>query len=344
MLKLICNIEIKGKDTTISFDCVNSIEVNTSLQDLVDTAKVKIPLKMHRGGKPLSEYIATGDAITIQTGYREYGLETIFKGYITGMEKSELLTIDCSNEMWKLRDVIFKPQKIEQFDIEQFMRENVKNIKMAVSDSIAFYGMDFNSSMSLTKVLEAIMQAYPYARCCFMDDVLHVMEKTKPYETARTAVFSPKNNMVYWKNDDSTGKNLRYIPAEDGEAAVKTTAILYDNRKVEGYAPKEAFTADSKGRTVVKAGYQLKTQDCPHCHDQASVQAFADQAMAVWATGMMDGAFKAFGIPFVRKGDKVELRDIEQLDGQTKQFLVKAVEYSFGQSGYRQTISPGYEI
>ena len=49
-------------------------------------------------------------------------------------------------------------------------------------------------------------------------------------------------------------------------------------------------------------------------------------------------------MPFVRKGDVVRLRDSERPERDGKQFQVKAVDYKFNTSGYRQTITLGAEL
>jgi hypothetical protein len=56
MLKLICNIEIQGKDNQkIRFDYVHQIEVKTSRKNLTDTAVIKVPRKIRRDDSPMGE-------------------------------------------------------------------------------------------------------------------------------------------------------------------------------------------------------------------------------------------------------------------------------------------------
>ncbi|MDD4848939.1 MAG: hypothetical protein PHR53_09305 [Bacteroidales bacterium] len=88
MLILQCDIKIKGKNTnkTVSFNYVNSIEVKTSCKNLTDTAVVKIPRKMSWQGKSILDYIRRDDEITIKAGYQNWGIETVFKGYVNSVE------------------------------------------------------------------------------------------------------------------------------------------------------------------------------------------------------------------------------------------------------------------
>jgi hypothetical protein len=58
----------------------------------------------------------------------------------------------------------------------------------------------------------------------------------------------------------------------------------------------------------------------------------------------MEGSITAFGIPLVRKGDMVQLRDSDRKERDGKKFVVDGVDYQFGTSGYRQVINLGYEI
>jgi hypothetical protein len=127
MLKLICYIEITGKDNKkISFDYVNGIEVKTSCKNLTDTAVVKVSRKMRWRGKPLTDFIGAGNKITIQTGYEEYGLETIFKGYIKSVENNIPLTISCENKMYDFKKITVPAEKIKKFNLKNYIQKYAK--------------------------------------------------------------------------------------------------------------------------------------------------------------------------------------------------------------------------
>lgn len=100
MLNLKCKIKVVGKDNkNIEFDYVNSMEIKTSRSNLTDTATIKLPKKMRHKGKALTEYVKKEDSITIQMGYEEHGIETVFTGYITGIKTESTATTSLLNDL-----------------------------------------------------------------------------------------------------------------------------------------------------------------------------------------------------------------------------------------------------
>ena len=333
MLNLKCKIEITSKDTkTVSFDYVNSIEVKTSTKNLTDTAIVKVPRKMRWNGKPLTDFIKRDDRITIQIGYEEQGLQTVFTGYLTGVKNSAPLVLTCENEMYPLKKGEIVPA--ENFDIKEFFQKYVPGVKCEIVGNMSVGSVNFENRMTVVEALDKIMQVYPYIRCYFQDDVFYAVANSMPH-TDKKVVFDPTRNMI---TDE-----LKYTHKDDVKICVKAVSILDNNKKLEAYAPTEAMEVKA-GKNEVKSGYVLQHFSCPHCKTEKELQDFADNTAKELVANKMSGNFKAFGIPFVRKGDIVELRDEEKPERHKKQFVAEAVDYSFGTGGYRQTITLGNQV
>jgi hypothetical protein len=331
MLKLNCNIKISGKDNKdISFDYVNQIEVKTSCKNLTDTATVKVPKKMQWKEKPLTDFIERGNEISIHAGYDD-DVKMLFKGYLTSIENNYPMTLKCENEMWLFKKITVPAEKIEKFDFKTYI-EKYGKVKVNVAENLSFGSMDIKEEMSLSQALDLIMQTYPYVLGYFQDGEFWAILNTDQWNKAsKPTVFSPSRNII--------SDNLKYTRADDVKIGIKAVSILQNNSRLEAYSPSQAF-ANKK----IKDGWEQRQFFCPECKTQTELQSYADKMAAEFVTDSMSGSFTAFGTPFVRKGEAVELRDADRKERDGKRFIIDAVDYSFGAGGFRQIITLGQSI
>ncbi|MDR1544846.1 MAG: hypothetical protein LBS50_10685 [Prevotellaceae bacterium] len=336
MLKLICKIEIIGKETqkVVTFEYVNSIEVKTSIKNLTDTATVKVPRKISWKGKPITDFISVGDKITISAGYEEFGIQTLFKGYLKSIKNVFPIILECENEMYNLKRITVKPENIAKFDLKKFVEKYVNGVKMNVPENLTFGSLNIQTEMTMAQALDAIIQKYPYLKgCYFKDGEFYAVFRTVPSAGKKPIVFSPEKNMI--------SDNLTYTLEEDIKIGVKAVAILSDNSKLEAYAPAVAFTTNSKGKKNIKKGYGQRQFFAPQCKTQKELEYFAKKTDEEWITDKMSGTFTAFGVPHVEKGDIVELRDSLRPERNKKHFVAEGITYNFGTNGFRQVITLG---
>lgn len=342
MLNLICKIEIICKDTQkILFDYCNQIEIKTSCKNLTDTAVVKVPRKMSWKGKPLTDFISRGDKISIAIGYEEYGIVTLFKGYIKSIENNLPLEINCENEMYNFKQLNVPAEKIKKFDLKKYIQQYGDGIPVDIAEDLSFGSMNITEEMSLSEALDRIMQTYTYVRGYFQDGIFKAILSTKRWsDSKKPIVFDPTRNMI--------SDSLKYTVADDLKIGVKAVSIQRDNKQLEAFAPSKAFTVttNKKGKKTykIRSGWSQRQEFCPQCTTQKEVQDYADKRAAEYITDKMEGSITTFGVPLVRKGDMVQLKDTERKERDGKKFVADGVDYSFGTSGYRQKITLGYEI
>jgi hypothetical protein len=282
-------------------------------------------------GKALTDFIERGNEISIQAGYENYGVETLFKGYLTDIENSYPLVLKCENEMWKFKKITVPAEKIEKFDLKAYI-EKYGKVKANIAKNLSFGSMDIKEEMSLSQALDNIMQAYPYTLGYFQDETFCAILNTERWEAgSKPIVFDPTRNMV--------SDSLKYVVADDVKIGIKATSILRDNSRLEAYSPSKAFDGKS-----IKSGWEQRHFFTPGCKTQSELQAYADKMSAEFVTDSMSGTFTAFGVPFVRKGAMVELRDADRRERNRKRFVVDAVDYAFGRNGYRQTVTLGASL
>lgn len=325
MLNLLCKVEIRSKSTNkiVTFDYANSIEVKTSCENLTDTATVKVPRKMQWQGKSLLEYVRRNDEITIHAGYKEYGMETLFHGYVNTVENGTPIVITCENEMRLFKTTEVKAEVISNFNIKTFMKRYVPNVKVECPDTIYFGDVTVEAN-TLSGFLDKLGKQFDWFYGFFQDGIFYVLINKKKTNNYRTITFDPTRNQI--------SDSLKYTLAEDVKYAVKATHINADNTKIEVTVPED-------------------TEDCnvqhfffPECTTEKALKEAAENKLKELKCDHMDGTIEAFGVPFVRKGDVVRLKDAERPERDGKRFQVTAVDYKFSTSGYRQTITLGPEL
>ena len=391
MLALKCKIIIDHKDKksgetkqTISFDYVSSVVVKTSCKSLGDKADIVIPRKMKekkpltkffsRKGEEIGDCIERGDEVTIQLGYEEYELRTVFKGYVIHIEQGQQLTIKCEDKTFLLKKEVARDEKgnlieYNPFVFKNFIQDNIGAIEVTDKSDQAFGNMDIKGHWRIDQALESVMKEYPYIRVFFLNDELYITKSTGP-ASDRVIKFSPERNIV-------EDKNLNYVDMRDLKMIVTATVIAHKNhvdlveekKKNNDNAGESNEPPKPLTHKKISEDFPQETYDKKENYEQrtfyfsdsitadnkkkmseeevkARLRAYAEDRYREFCTNRISGSFKAFGEPFVQKGDCVKLTGYDDLRPEVndKVFIVDAVEYTFNGEGYRQNITLGYQI
>lgn len=322
MLVLQCVIEIENKDNQkIKITGVNEIEVLSSVRSLTDTAKITLPKKVKFEGTAIDELIKRGDKITIYTGYEDFELQKIFFGYVKSVSSATQVVVGCENEMWLLKQIKVTPKTYKKFDLKQFLTEY--NVDCNILEKIEFGEVIIKEETTVTKVLDYLTSKYPFKIYYNNDGVLSAMLSNI---NAKSAVI------ILDRDVNVVSDQLAYTSAQDVNIIVKAKAILSDNKQLEAQAPKDG--KDGEVRTFYAPQYKTKEE----------LQQFADDKLKEFKIDKMTGTVMLFGVPHVKKGDVVKLRYVDDVIKDNKKFIVDSVKYNFGQNGYRQELTLGYEI
>jgi len=318
MLVLDCNIEISGKDKR-KFIQVNSCIVKTSIRNLTDTATVILPRKVK--GKKLNDYIKRGDKISITVGYLDIDSQNIFNGYITSVSSETPIKIEAENEMWQLKQIKVTPKRYDKFKLKDFLSEYAPDVELVMPEDIEFGEVIIQEETTVAKVLDYLKQNYPFN--AFFDE-------KKMVAVMLTSQLKNTKEIKFKKGFNIISDTLKYTLKDDVSIQIVAKSILPDNKKLE------SKKGDTNG--------EVRTFYAPQHKTQADLDNYAQTMLDTYKADKMDGSFTAFGIPFVKKGDKVLLYDDENTERDNKKFIADAVEYNFGVSGYRQTVTLGDQI
>ena len=325
MLKLISKITI---NEDIVFDFVNEVETESSWENLTDTAKITIPRTLNYEGKPIAigedALFKRGMPVIIQLGYDET-LKTVFTGYISRVNLSVPMTIECEDQMYLLKknnllnksyssvslSTLLKyiiPSTVD-YDLDGFEYENLGKVRISNNATTAM-------------VLEMLRKNYNIYSF-FRYNILYVGLAVHT-SLQKTKTFGFEQNII----DD---KNLEWKDALDSPIKVKGTFIKRDNTKIEYTYP----SIDTEGQqiTFTMPGESQSDLEAKVIRKYNSEQ----------YTGYR-GSFTTFGEPFTNHGDLVEFTGNQLPERNEGKYLVKSVKRTFGQGGYRQIIEPNIKI
>lgn len=345
MFKAQCEISItntKGKQITFSF--CNSIEIDSSYEDLTDTCKIVIPRKLTFDGLYLfsgdNPIYKRGDRITVKMGYYP-NLETVFTGYISKVGSNVPTVLECEDEMFKLKQYtvnypsqvalitksakgkLLKHPKVVPFSVklDELMDFCLTehDIKYEVIDNIdlgSFRAVNATPAQILDK-LKSEYGLFSY----FINDKLHVgfandASITKEAEFKMEEVII-NSDTLEWQNAD--------------EIRIKCVAISMnpDNTKTE------VEFGDPDGNQITIHKYNM---------DEKSLKFAAQQWIDENKYTGFKGEVETFGEPILNHGDRCKLTSIK-LPERDGTYLIKKVKRVFSvDKGNHQFFTLGIKV
>lgn len=325
MLRLSCKITVTpdtGKK--IIFDFVNEIETNEGYENLTDTCKIIVPRNVSMEGKPLAigneALFKRGMAIKVECGY-DGKLKTIFTGFISHVNLSIPVTLECEDRMWLLKKNALAAKSYSTVSLKTLLAYIMPSNVSYTTDGFSFENLGkvrINKGATTAMVLDMLrknFQIYSF----FRNDKLYVglafhesLQKTK--------TFGFESNVI----DD---KGLEWIDNDEVKIKVVGTSIQSDNTK-RTYTYPVAYLNDP---SIPATKYT-----CPNL-GQADLEANVKRLYDSFQYDGYKGTFVTFGEPFVNHGDKIGFTGEKLPERNEGLYLVRSVKRNFGQSGYRQT-------
>lgn len=324
MLHLICKIEIFGTKK-FTFDYVNDITIDASITNITNTCKITVPRRMTFKGVNLRDYIKREDRIKVQIGYAEYGLNTLFEGYITKVSSKTPVVIECENEAFQFKKIHVKDLYFDNFNLQSFVKEYCMFIKDFSIDDVNLGELRINGDVMLSQVFDHLRQRFP-VNLFFRDGRLFgILNQTSLLKNENVNFI----DLYYGVNmiDD----DLLYSKAEDILVAIIAKAILKDNSKLEVTEP----------ATATKGTYEFRTFYSATATTEADLRNYAKELLKKYKEDKMEGEILLFGVPLVKIGDFITIHDDENIERDKKMFSVDSVNYTFNSGGFRQKIKPG---
>jgi len=298
------------------FKGVNEVQVNSSWDNLTDTCTIVFPRAVEWRGRPIAGpdgLLKRGMAVTVRIGYDGNNVE-VFRGYVRDVAAQIPVKVSCEDGMYLLKRGEFTGSYKKA------------TLPVLVSDMLEAVGLDtpvkFTADFDLgqfriskatpAKVLQYLREHY-FVRAWFRAGTLNVGIAYDAEQQRRRRIRFDRNVISH---------TLEFREKDDVRLNLKAIITNPENKR------EEVVVGDEDGEQRTFHYYNISTS--------AAKALLEKEAERLRFTGWR-GSFVTFGKPDIRHGDIVELVDpiYPERDGS---YLVKRVQISFGEGGYRQDV------
>lgn len=315
-------------ELSYTFNSVHDIEITKSVDELSDTAVIKLPnqfkIKQNGSEKLTEKTLKIGDKVTITLGYEGKISNVEFVGYIKKISPKIPLEIHCEDAMWKLRRKNVSKSWKEKVSLETILKEIVKDTDIELNshvDLTTFMLEKWIIDENGAQALEKLKQNFGFTSFITDDGKLHcgLKELTNIGQTA-----------TYDLNENLVGNNLEYKTLEDRKILVKYTYI----------DPK------TNDRTIVEEGDkdgEQRTFTTSTSSDKNNLKNLALTELNKLRYEGYNGDITSFLIPYATRGMKAIIinKELKDENGNVKEesYFINKVVTTFGLNGARRKIS-----
>lgn len=319
---LTCKIEI-GKYT---FDYAESVEIQSSWQELGDTCTIKLP----KFGKQLEKNIQSGDKVRVYLGYNgDNRLE--FQGYVSEVGAAIPFEVRCQDTLYLLKRYryegkLYKNATLEEVlnevlsSFQNYLKEPISVVKKGLPD-ISVGNINIGSGLTYAEILQKLKEDYFFA-AYFRANYLYVGLPYLEYAGKKPTQLDFSKNVV-----DATG--LKFLKKEDTKIKVRAISLMPNNQRIEV----EAGDSDGEVRTL-----HTRNENNP-------------LKLKEWANAMLDnlkydgykGDVILFGVPHVEHTQGAHLVDKNYPERQGV-YAIDKVRVSFGRTGFRRFCELGKKL
>jgi hypothetical protein len=311
--------EIKIGDFT--FRSVTEVEITKSVEDLSDTATIKMPskfkIKQNGEQKYTEEAIKVGDKVSILLGYENQYEGVEFTGFITSVGSKIPLEIKCEDAMWLLRRKNINKAFNTKTELKTILQEVVSGTEIQLSSKIPQFGIDkfIIQNANGTQVLQKLKEDFGLS--VYLDD-----------EGKLYAGLQQLNNVLqqvlYDLNYNIVENNLEYKSADQKRIKVKYSCRDKANKLIK------IELGDDDG--------EVREMKLENVYDESKLKELAEAALKSVKYEGFEGSVKSFLIPFATRGMAAVIKDKEHTKRDGKYFIKKVVT-SFGTSGSRRDVT-----
>jgi len=322
MLRLSSDINIGD----YNFNFCNEVEINSSWENLTDTAKITIPknIRFKKDGIFTDAITAgsdalwkRGDSVSLSLGYDDVNA-SIFSGVITKISPKFPMVFECQDNMYILKQTTIPKYSKTGVTLNQLIGDILPSNFTYETEDITL-GKFIISSASVAEVLDYLKKKFGITSY-FQNGVLYSGFAYKS-ATIDTIANGPLKTFDFNKNIIDAS-NLEYIRDDDTNLKVTAINILPNNTR------QSITVGDSLGEQRTLYFYDVTT---------AELNTLANEALTKYKYEGFTGSFLTFLQPTVIHGEAIQLVDATIPD-RNGVYLVKRVITRFGQGGGRQEI------
>jgi hypothetical protein len=307
------------------FNAVNDIEITKSVEEMGDTAIIKLPtrFKVKQNGeqKFTENAIKVGDPVTITLGYEGKYSGVEFQGFVKKISPKVPLEIHCEDAIWLLRRKSIT-KTWSQTTMKEILQEVVKDTPVRLAKQIPDIELDkwLIRNANGAQVLESLKKDLLMSVLITDDGELYcgLEQLTNIGET-----------VVYDLNYNLVDNSLEFKSKEDRKIKIKYTYIDAKNK-----------------RQSIEVGDPDGEQREYHTSVISDMKKLEEMAMAEIKKlkyDGFDGDVTGFLIPYATRGMKAKLIDSEHPNREGNYFIKKVVT-TFGTGGARRKVTIGNRL
>lgn len=306
-LNMIAKVTI-GK---IYFDDITEVEVTESVTELSDTAKIIIPrfYKQLDGRYPL-DFINSGDAVKIEFGYEETGMNVEFEGYVKEISADIPLEITC-DQLYPLRQNNFV-KSYKAVTLKQLLNDiSTGTFIKKIECPDVNMGKYIIDNASTYQVLDKIKEQYGFF-AKIKGDLLYVgfAWDWRPGFT---------NNHVYDMQNNVKAVDLKYKRSDQFNVRVRVK--IRNKKSKEAYIEVGSKDKDATVHTIEYAADSDKVA-------KEIAEARLKKSVYTGYTGSITG----FGFPVSRAGDSATIKN-EREPYREGTYLIEKIVKTYSSSG-----------
>jgi len=307
------------------FNAVNDIEITKSVEEMGDTAIIKLPtrFKVKQNGeqKYTENAIKVGDPVTITLGYEGKYSGVEFTGYVKKISPKIPLEIHCEDAIWLLkRKNITKTW--EKTTMKEILQEVVKDTPIKLAERIPSVQLDkwIIRNANGAQVLQSLKKDLLMSVFITDDGKLYcgLQQLTNIGQT-----------VVYDLNFNLVENSLEFKSKEDRKIKIKYTYIDAKNKR------QSIEVGDPDG--------EQREYHTSVISDMKKLEEMAQAEIEKLKYDGFDGDVTTFLMPFATRGMKAKLIDSEHPNREGNYFIKKVVT-SFGTGGARRKITIGNRL
>ena len=367
-----------SRSQSYTFDFVNDVQIVTSWENLSDTAEITMPQKVAfvdkfgnkfswlgkniGGGLDSPPVILRGDKVSIKLGYYYYNpakkkrvteMNEVFAGYVSQVQSKKPMTISCVDNMWKLSQIDAPNKTWTGYTVQQVVAELIKGTGFELKQTISGQKVTtkvnppiITQNQTVLMVLEMIQRNYKI-ESFFKGNTLYTGAFRYWTDDVQEHVFRFQHNII---SDD-----LQYRRVDDVSLGIQaysfgkfSTGVRKDGKPKTGMKRFECFGIYKKGNLQIldskPAGWQGELRTLNFAAESlAELKDLVQKNAYKLIYEGLQGNFVVFGLPYVRHGDNIILRDAV-LPDRNGTYKCKKNVLRFGMNGFRQELSVDMRI
>lgn len=310
------------------FNAVHGVEITKSVEELSDTAVIKLPtrFKIRQNGQQLytEEAIKVGDKVVITLAYEGIYSGVEFRGYVKKVSPKIPIEIHCEDAIWLLRRKNIS-KVWAKTSVREIVQEVIKGTLLKMSRFMQNQDIPLNKwiirNANGAQVLESLRK--DVAQTVFIDD------EDKLY-VGLQQLTNIGETVVYDLNYNLVENNLEFKSKDDRRIKIKYNYMNPTTNKKESI---EIGDPDGEQREYTTSVIS----------DPKQLEKLAEAELKKMKYDGFDGDVVSFLVPYATRGMKAKLIDEEHPNREGNYFIKKVVT-TFDTGGARRKVTLGSRL